>query len=161
MAAAVVALHNDSGSAMWMDRPLPPILLHYAAHDIEIIARVYLRFEGGLGRRRKGKSPFYTLHLPELKMASARYVRVIPSRAQRARFAEMGLSRFMPLEVLKPPPKHAGRFTCYRCDLWLSLACFSTNMKDVTRWRLSFCKLCTLLAHKESEESVGEWVVVE
>ena len=145
---------------MWMERPLPPVLLDYAAHDIEIIARVYARFESRAGRSNKKTNLFYNSRLSELKIASARYVGKNTSRAQRAHFSEIGLSRFLPFEVLDPPPKHAGRYSCFRCEQWLSLPCFSTEKRGLLRWRLSFCRLCALLARKGLEDSLGELVVV-
>ncbi|RPD55496.1 hypothetical protein L226DRAFT_469863 [Lentinus tigrinus ALCF2SS1-7] len=172
----VVAMHAQDRTEMWMRRPLPPALLEYAAHDIELIAKVFARFQ------KKGQ---YLDHLEALKEMSARYMEVYPTRELRAKHAQLDLCKFVPLEVLTPPQDGAPRFECARCGRVLSLLCFSTAAAGVktaesgdaassakpepqvgeqgdrvVEQRLTLCRLCHLIARRNSEEVLGEWVPI-
>ena len=163
VAALVTAMHEDQQSAMWMQRPLPSPLLHYAAHDIELIALVLERF-------RPGEQGNYLARLPRLLEMSARYMLVYPSRELRALHVPLDLCRFLPLDILKAPPAWTLRYRCARCVRMLSPGCFATTHMEV--WpvggdasssrsqrpvRFSLCRLCNLLSRRNGEMIVGEW----
>ncbi len=96
-AAAVVALHKTSSNPdMWLQRPLPEMLLRYAAHDLELIAQLYVNFQraGWINKR----------NVPQLKAQSERYLRTFRTRAIKDLFDQRGLGPFMPLHVLETPP---------------------------------------------------------
>ena len=155
--ARVVSLHKENGSAMWMDRPLPDLLLEYSVHDIEIISRLYARFNSN-----NLKSVFLP-DLNALKAMSMRYMHVYTSREARARLGGLGLSPFVPQEVLEAPRAYAARHECARCARALSLQCFTTDTQPGEgrgEKRQTFCKLCALLARKGKEASLSEWVVI-
>ncbi|PIL29376.1 hypothetical protein GSI_09428 [Ganoderma sinense ZZ0214-1] len=139
MAATVMAMHADQQSAMWMQRPLPSPLLHYAAHDIELIALVLDRFAPG----QRGD---YLTALPDLLAMSARYMQASPTRELRALHVRLDLCRFVPLDVLKAPSAGA------------------TRLKEASRRqslvRLSLCRLCDLLARRNAEVIVRDWLEV-
>ena len=147
-------MHHDQQSDMWMQRPLPLPLLRYSAHDIEMIALVYDRFAPG----QRGD---YLEPLAELLAMSARYMQAYPTRELRALHVPLDLCRFLPLDVLVPPPMWALRYSCARCVRMLTLSCFLTtqagNRGPVVR--LSLCRLCNLLARRNEERIVREWIV--
>ncbi|KAI0686581.1 ribonuclease H-like domain-containing protein [Earliella scabrosa] len=177
---AVVALHKQNGSEIWMHRPLPEALLQYSARDVEIIARLYARL------REKGG---YLSNPDELKAMSARYMRVYPTRELKAMHVPLHLSRFLPLDVLEEPPPDAPRYRCVRCERMLSLPCFACTAQQrsttstfrdgdsvdsaVTedsaayapgfgdvQLRFTMCRLCNLLALRNAETITGWWVVI-
>ncbi|KAM5539782.1 hypothetical protein V8D89_006595 [Ganoderma adspersum] len=161
---AVMAMHEDQQSAMWMQRPLPPPLLHYAAHDIELIALVLDRFG-------PGEQGDYLGQLPELLAMSAQYMLAYPMRELRALHVPLDLCRFLPLDVLDAPPARAPRYGCARCMRMLSLACFLTTRAQAEPVggeasgsqrlvRLSLCRLCNLLARRNAEVIVRGWLEV-
>ncbi|TFK84655.1 hypothetical protein K466DRAFT_526996 [Polyporus arcularius HHB13444] len=179
----VVAMHEQDRTEMWMQRPLPEALLAYSAHDIHIIAQLFARFE---------KKGHYLDDQEALKAISARYMEACPTRELRAKHAQLDLCKFVPLDVLTPPPDGIPTFECARCERVLSLRCFSTaarppsdseeskaagpasdaaapaglTSEEVTAeegqttitWRLTLCRLCSLLARRHSEAALGEWV---
>ncbi|RPD55495.1 hypothetical protein L226DRAFT_574537 [Lentinus tigrinus ALCF2SS1-7] len=170
----VVAQH---GTDVWLQRPLPPTLLEYSAHDIQLIAKLFARFQ------KKGQY----LNDPEaLKAMSARYMEVYSSRELTAKHVPLDLCKFVPLEVLAPPKDGVSRFECARCERVLSLASFSTapvasvkivdaddaapsverepepeaQDNTVAKQRLTLCRLCHLVAREKSEADLGEWVAI-
>ncbi|KAI0800005.1 ribonuclease H-like domain-containing protein [Fomes fomentarius] len=89
---AVASLHKTMGSEMWVQRPLPEMLLQYAAHDIHLIAQLYYDFTGA------GWITAYSF--PTLRDRSARYLRTYTSCAVKQRHDKRKLSLFVPLGVL-------------------------------------------------------------
>ncbi|KAI1790034.1 ribonuclease H-like domain-containing protein [Ganoderma leucocontextum] len=165
---AVTAMHQENQSDMWMQRPLPPPLLRYSAHDIEMIALVYDRF--GPGKQGNYLKPFQ-----ELMAMSARYMQAYPTRELRALHVPLDLCRFLPLDVLTAPPAGGARYRCARCERMLSLPCFLTTHVQATPAgsrgrggasnsqplvRLSLCRLCDLLARRNAERIVREWIEI-
>lgn len=169
-------MHQQDRTEMWMRRPLPPALLEYAAHDIELIAKLFTRFQ------KKGK---YLDDVETLKEMSTRYMEVFATRELRAKHASLKLCKFVPMEVLTPPQYDAPRFECARCARVLSLQCFSTaeSIKPVeggsvaasepkaqvaeptggntAMYRQSFCRLCHLVARRNSEAASSNLVAIE
>lgn len=158
-------MHEDQQSAMWMQRPLPSPLLHYAAHDIELIALVLERFG-------PGEQGNYLARLPELLAMSARYMLVYPTRELRALHVPLDLCRFLPLDILDALPARAPRYGCARCMRMLSLACFVAGYIHVLPFgeapvygsqclvRFSICRLCNLLARRNAETTAGVFLKV-
>ncbi|TBU52672.1 hypothetical protein BD310DRAFT_211457 [Dichomitus squalens] len=157
---AVVAMHYERGGDMWMLRPLPAPLLRYSCHDIEMIAAMYARF-----------SKFgYLKPLDELKATTERYLHSYPTRELRALHASLDLCKFVPMDVLTPPIPNTMRYHCTRCERMLSLSCFSLHYADVQGSgetsnsqplvRMSTCRLCTLIAQRNSGPVVAEWVAI-
>ena len=166
LAAAVTNLHRTDGGSLWLTRPLPAMLLHYAAHDIRLISRVA---EVLLPR----------VDVQRLREASARYMRVYATRAAKEAHVPLELSKFVPLDVIDAPPPDAPRYLCARCKRMLSLQCFgvrsgeegggdvdaSTSTISVhnvqsswtTLQRWTVCHLCVLLACRNSEVQTGPW----
>ncbi|KAI0717816.1 ribonuclease H-like domain-containing protein [Cerioporus squamosus] len=170
----VVAMHEQDRTEVWMQRPLPSALLEYSAHDIHIIAQLFARFQ---------KKGHYLDDDEALKAMSARYMEAYPTRELRAKHAPLDLCKFVPLDVLAPPPDGMPKFECARCERMLSLRCFSTaarpdskgnpdaaapagsepevtSQEDQTTvtQRFTLCRLCKLLARLNSETTLGEWV---
>ena len=168
LAAAVTNLHRTDGGSLWLTRPLPAMLLHYAAHDIRLISRV-------------AEILLPRVDVQRLREASARYMRVYPSREAKEAHVPLGLSKFVPLDVIDAPPPLAPRYPCARCKRMLSVLCFSVksgpeeegdvdvnaststiNMHNVqsswsTPQRWTVCHLCVLLACRNSEVQTGPW----
>ena len=136
---------------MWTNRPLPSVLLQYAAHDIEVIARLYKRF------LKASRNSFFA-NLPALKAASMRYMSVYTTREMHALHEPQDLLRFMPLDVLDAPDPSAPRYRCGRCERELSISCFKTEIAGGLKTRMSLCRLCVLLARRRKEASLGEWI---
>ncbi|KAI0752941.1 hypothetical protein C8Q80DRAFT_486532 [Daedaleopsis nitida] len=167
--AVVSALHKKNGTEMWMQRPLPDVLLQYSAHDIEMIARMYERFK---------KKSSYLRDPDTLKEMSARYMRAYPTRELKALHAQLDITKFLPLDVLEAPPEQARRYRCLRCERMLSLSCFATAAAGTGRGteqrddrssdgssgddgrarRFTVCHLCYLLARRNTESMLGEWI---
>ncbi|RDX45588.1 hypothetical protein OH76DRAFT_1486238 [Lentinus brumalis] len=155
---AVVALHKTSSNPdMWLQRPLPEMLLRYAAHDLELIAQLYVNFQraGWINKR----------NVPQLKAQSERYLRTFRTRAIKDLFDQRGLGPFMPLHVLEKPFAKARCFECVGCKQLLILHWFSTGTREggrtpKQRTRCTYCKLCVALAKKKSEKFQGKWVAV-
>ncbi|RDX45591.1 hypothetical protein OH76DRAFT_1407985 [Lentinus brumalis] len=105
--AAVVALHEAKGSAMWLQRPLPKALLQYAAHDLKLIAALYTSFvrAGWINGR----------DLPLLKEQSERYIRTLHTRALKDLFDQRNLGMFVSLHVIDTPPPDAQLYECESC----------------------------------------------
>ena len=82
-------MHRTDGGAQWRKRPLDARLLAYAAHDVELIARVYRHYVTGQAWVRKGRK------LEVLRAQSARYVALYGSREMKVRHEELGTARFM------------------------------------------------------------------
>ena len=165
----VVALHCTDA---WMKRPLPPTLLEYSAHDIQLIAKVYARFQ------KKGTY----LNDPEAMMAmTERYMKTYPTRELRAKHALLDLCKFVPLEVLTAPQEGVPKFECARCERVLSLSSFATaegthadevgeiapppadpqaETAHTIAQRLTLCRLCHIVARRGKEEALGEWVTL-
>ncbi|TFK84652.1 hypothetical protein K466DRAFT_665018 [Polyporus arcularius HHB13444] len=146
--------HNPD---MWLKRPLPEMLLRYAAHDLELIGQLYVNFQraGWINKR----------NVPQLKAQSERYLRTFRTRAIKDLFDQRGLGPFMPLHVLEKPFAKARCFECAGCKQLLILHWFSTGTRDggrapKQRTRCTYCKLCVALAKKKSEKFKGKWVAV-
>ena len=139
---------------MWLERPLPQMLLQYAAHDLELMSQLFKNFV------RAGW--IHPRNLPLLKQQSARYLRTFQTRAVKDLFDKRSLGIFVPLHVLEAPSAKARSFECRGCHQMLVLSCYSTVRREGGRvqHKLTFCKLCAALAQRNSERFKGDWVVV-
>ena len=135
-----------------MQRPLPPTLLRYAAHDIVIMARLYAHFCQSPGA--------YFGDVPALRAMSTRYMAAYPARGLRAHHVPLGLGRFVPLDVLEAPRADERGFACGRCGWILAGKWFRVERADAGERRWLFCKLCVLLARRDGEAFQGAWVGV-
>ncbi|KAI0717810.1 ribonuclease H-like domain-containing protein [Cerioporus squamosus] len=157
---AVTNLHRSDGGSMWLNRPLPAMLLDYAARDIYLISRV----SDVLLRR---------VDVEQLRGASARYMRVYPTRELKEAHVPLELSKFVPLDVIEAPPPDALQYRCARCERMLSLSCFATRSAVVEGvepdetvqddgasghwWRWTMCRLCVLIAVRNAEAQMESW----
>lgn len=143
-------MHKKAGSAIWLQRPLPDLLLQYAAHDISLISQLHANFlrAGWINGRA----------LPLLRQQSARYVSATTTRRAKDIQDDRFLSLFVPLDVMDEPPAGSPRFICEGCEMTLSLRCFPVSQMGGREERLTFCRLCLLLARRNQEVSQGRWV---
>ncbi|RPD70656.1 hypothetical protein L226DRAFT_514191 [Lentinus tigrinus ALCF2SS1-7] len=162
---AVTNLHRTDGGSMWLHRPLPAMLLDYAAHDIWLISRV-------------ADVLLPRVSVEQLREASARYMRVYPTREAKEAHVPLELSKFVPLDVVDAPLPGAPRYYCARCERTLSLSCFGTRQTPTEeaegdsdtpvnvcstvltgpafqRWTV--CHLCVLIACRNLEVQTGPW----
>ncbi|KAI0759278.1 hypothetical protein BD413DRAFT_488104 [Trametes elegans] len=144
----VVAMHQRSDSSLWMARPLPAYLQRYAAHDLALIALLHAHFLG---------KDWVCAQLPALCTQSERYVGMFRTREEHARYAALGLKAFMPLEFLELADAEGLTYACARCERELSTSCFVLKRTARGQQRLSYCRLCEPIAHKNGETR-GVWV---
>ncbi|TFK80693.1 hypothetical protein K466DRAFT_503441 [Polyporus arcularius HHB13444] len=162
---AVTTLHETDGGSMWLNRPLPPMLRDYAARDIQLISRV-------------SDVILPRVDMEQLREASARYMRVYPTRELKEAHVPLELSKFAPLDVIDAPPPGTPAYPCARCGRMLSLSCFATREPTAVaegaerepdasvqdqgpsaghRWRWTMCRLCVLIAVRKSEAQMESW----
>ncbi|EIW53730.1 uncharacterized protein TRAVEDRAFT_52850 [Trametes versicolor FP-101664 SS1] len=170
--SAVVAMRKSCGSAMWLARPLPELLLTYAAHRLSLIAAVYAHFTG-----RK----WVCEHMRTLRAQSSVYVGLLASREESERLNKLRIRLLLPLGIIDRDggdevDKSAPRYVCECCRRDLTLDCYAMRLQstdtsesvegqgvgDVTqadaRERLSYCRLCNAIAQR-NKRALGEWVV--
>ncbi|KAI0752938.1 hypothetical protein C8Q80DRAFT_486390 [Daedaleopsis nitida] len=156
---------------MWLERPLHPALLQQAAREVVTIAHVHSRLQS--------KTPVHRRVADgAICAASARYMRVYPTRELKELHVSLDLGKFLPLDVLDAPDPSGTRYRCARCERMLSLSCFFTRAVSLDPdgepvespdgrgsavQRMPFCQLCILIARrlaKDSEVALGEWVLL-
>lgn len=170
--AAVVAMRKSCGSAMWLARPLPELLLTYAAHRISLIAAVYAHFTD-----RK----WVCDHMRTLRAQSAAYVGLLGLREENERLNQLKLRMFLPLGIIDRDggddvDESAPRYVCECCRRDLTMDCYTTRLQSTdtsesdegqsvgdvmqaeTRERLSYCRLCNAVAQR-NKRALGEWLV--
>ncbi|KAI0686580.1 ribonuclease H-like domain-containing protein [Earliella scabrosa] len=153
----VVAMHRTDGGAQWRQRPLDARLLAYAAHDIELIARVYRHYVTEQAWVKKGRK------LEVLRAQSARYVALYGSREMKVRHEELGTARFMTMGVIdERESEHGGRgeertYVCERCEVGLAERCYAVAERQETQ-RWSICRLCCAIMRRNREVDDGRWV---
>ncbi|KAI0717818.1 ribonuclease H-like domain-containing protein [Cerioporus squamosus] len=150
--AAVAALYNAHGSEIWLQRPLPEILLRYAAHDLTLIAALYASF------LRRGWIKEHTVAV--LEEQSTRYILTFHAREIKDLFDESHVAMFVPLHVFEATSSNAQRYECEWCKQQLAPHCFSTVRRDQGRvqQRSTLCKLCAALAKRNSQPARIRWV---
>jgi len=153
----VQAMHKAGNSAFWLNRPLPPNFLQYAATDIKMVNLTYEYF---LKKRWITASNFLTL-----EQQSRRYMTYYHGRGKRGRASELGTVRFLPLDVvhLNADPV---QYQCHICLRMLNLHCFETLVTAPARGshsashRRPCCRLCAMCARSKEESVPTEWLVV-
>lgn len=149
--AQVVAMHKDNGSTVWLQRPLPPQLLAYAAHDIELIAMLYGHF--------KTIGWITPSNEPTLIAQSMRYAYSLSHQGRVAEDDVFGSSAVLPLDVLTEP--RGLTFPCHGCRRMQSLHSFTVrkqNRKPISRTNI--CRVCQIkLLIKEKKYPVS-WLGV-
>ncbi|OJT03416.1 hypothetical protein TRAPUB_5993 [Trametes pubescens] len=164
----VVAMRKACGSAMWLARPLPELLLTYAAHRVTLISIVYAHL---MDRKWVGKN------IRALHAQSAVYMGVLGSREENERLAELRLRMYLPLGIIDRLEDDDGtpRYACDCCRRYLTMDCYMTrlhgmdtsegeerqgagNVRQVQkRERLSYCRLCNAIAQRKGR-TLGEWI---
>ncbi|KAI0077551.1 hypothetical protein K474DRAFT_1642967 [Panus rudis PR-1116 ss-1] len=143
----VVQMHRSNQSVLWMNRPLNPRLLQYCANDINAIATLYEYFLA------KG-----WIH-PELTSQSARHISLLKSREEISRDRELGLMRFLALDVLVDPQTVEGeKYDCRQCRKSLPRSAY--QVRSVQGQRRSCCRLCVACSQKSSFAIDQSWVNV-
>ncbi|KAH9886318.1 ribonuclease H-like domain-containing protein [Cubamyces lactineus] len=155
---AVVAMHHNEGSAMWLVRPLPANLLQYAAHDLQMIALVYAHYM---------RKAWVRSSLEQIKQKSAGYVSMIRSREQNVRFSQADLRRFVPLEfTCGDGGKQGARYPCQKCEQRLVGSCYTKRVEErkskkgrsrFVSQRSTLCRLCKAISLRNGEME-GGWV---
>jgi len=144
--AQVVAMHKDNGSTIWLERPLSPQLLAYAAHDIELIAVLYDHF--------KAICWITPTNEPTLMAQSLRYAHSLSHQGRVPEDDVFGSSAVLPLDVLTEP--RGLKFPCHGCHRMQSLYCFSVkkqNKKPLSRTNI--CRICQIkLLIKEKKHPI-------
>lgn len=131
----VVAMHKDNGSTIWLERPLSPQLLAYAAHDIELIAVLYEHF--------KAICWITPTNEPTLMAQSLRYAHSLSHQGRMAEDDVFGSSAVLPLDVLTEP--HGLKFPCHGCHRMQSLYCFSVRKQNKKpQSRTNICRVCQI-----------------
>jgi len=145
----VVAMHQANGGVPWLDRPLSPRLIQYAANDIYVIDLLYNHF--------LQKNWIKPNSLPLLLAQSKRYVSTqwLQGRTDHSNVFRMGA--LLPLDVLTNPQGTCER--CSGCGRMLSLSCFE-HMRQSGIIRKSRCRLCNVIAAKRRLPPMEGWIRV-
>ncbi|KAL4063812.1 ribonuclease H-like domain-containing protein [Scleroderma yunnanense] len=131
----VVAMHKANGSTIWLERPLSPQLLAYAAHDIELLGTLYEHF--------KEICWITPANEPTLMAQSLRYAYSLSHQGRVAEDNVFGSSAVLPLDVLTEP--RGLKVPCHGCHRMQSLHCFSVlkhNSKPHSRTNI--CRVCQI-----------------
>ncbi|KAF8444019.1 ribonuclease H-like domain-containing protein [Boletus edulis BED1] len=147
----VVAMHKTNGSMIWLDRPLLPQLLHYAAHDIEMIGALYEHF--------RSQSWITPLNEDALVDQSMRYAYSLYHQGRVAEDDVFGSSSVLPLDVLREP--RGLTVPCQGCNRMQSLHCFTISRRGrQIVARTNICRVCQIkLLIKQVDHPVS-WVNV-
>lgn len=140
----VTKIHNQNESEKWLERPIPEVLLQYAANDILRIAGMYDKFvERGY---------ILEAHLDAFVAQSTRYVGMFRNRGRPAGDNPFLRSGIMPLHVFGPDTdewKGAKElWACKRCSNVLPVSYFPVVPR--TDRRLDSCRVCTLILAREA-----------
>jgi exonuclease 3'-5' domain-containing protein 1 len=150
LVAEVVAMHKANGGISWLERPLSPKLLQYAANDIYVIDLLYNYF---LRKRWIKKN-----NLSLLLQQSKRYVSTQWQQGRTNRTNAFRLGPLLPLDVLTHPQSTLER--CSGCERMLSLSCFHVNWQSGAV-RKARCRLCSVIAKKRRLTPDEGWIQVE
>lgn len=141
-----------------MRRPLSQGLLDYAAHDAVLIAAVYTR----LMQEPWNKEPE---KVKSFKAKSERYVAMFPNRRLLAKHQDMDLKRFLPMGFLEDADSENSGYPCSSCELLLPASCFLVRHTEDSgaasaggAQRMTFCRLCHVVARAKRRGTRGEWV---
>ncbi|KAI6008612.1 ribonuclease H-like domain-containing protein [Pisolithus marmoratus] len=131
----VVAMHKAVGSSIWLNRPLPPKLLAYAAHDIELIAVLYEHF--------KTKAWITPANELLLVAQSMRYAYSLFYQGRVADDDVFGPCAVLPLDVLSD--SRGPKVQCYGCNRMLSLSCYTLRKQGKKlQTRSNICRICQI-----------------
>ncbi|KAI6169794.1 ribonuclease H-like domain-containing protein [Pisolithus thermaeus] len=147
----VVAMHKAVGSSIWLDRPLPPKLLAYAAHDIELIGTLYEHF----------KEISWITPANELLLVaqSMRYAYSLFHQGRVASDDVFGPCAVLPLDVLSDSFGH--KVPCYGCHRMQSLSCYSVRKQGKKpQMRSNICRTCQIKALMKETKYPIIWVAV-
>jgi exonuclease 3'-5' domain-containing protein 1 len=138
-------MHRETGGSLWLQDPIPPELLAYAAHDIRAIATIYEHFlsVGWLPKSSRAA----------LLAQSARYLDIHERPPASDNIFRRG--PLLPLDILTEPALE--KETCHGCVRQLSRGHFHVEPQDATR--LAFCRVCEaakLLAQKDEKRALGK-----
>ncbi|KAI6038499.1 hypothetical protein EDC04DRAFT_2693643 [Pisolithus marmoratus] len=148
----VVAMHRSLGSSIWMDRPLPPKLLAYAAHDIELIGALYEHF--------KARAWITTTNEPLLMAQSMRYAHSLFQQGRVADDDVFGQSSVLPLDVLSESP--GPKVQCQGCRRMESLPCYSIRKQlGGSEARSNICRTCQIKLLLKQAKYPITWVPIE
>lgn len=127
-------MHRDAGGQLWMNRPLPPNLLDYAANDIHAIRTLYEHFTS---------SGWIPPNPTSLLQASARYIALHHEPVDTDDpFIKGG--PFLPLDILTVL---GGRTCqCRDCHRQISIQHFTASPPKYTR--VTSCRVCEALKAK-------------
>ncbi|KIK26262.1 hypothetical protein PISMIDRAFT_676039 [Pisolithus microcarpus 441] len=147
----VVAMHKAVGSSIWLDRPLPPKLLAYAAHDIELIGALYEHFK---------ESSWITPANELLLVAqSMRYAYSLFYQGRVAGDDIFGPCAVLPLDVLSDSCGH--KVLCYGCHRMQSLSCYSVRKQGKKpQTRSNICRTCQIKALMKETKYPILWVAI-
>ncbi|KAG6331741.1 hypothetical protein ID866_7352 [Astraeus odoratus] len=148
----VVAMHKANGSTIWLERPLSPRLLSYAAHDIELIAALYHHFNE-IGWITPANEPV-------LMAQSLRYAYSLSHQGRVAEDDVFGSSAVLPLDVLTEP--RGLRVPCRGCHRMQSLFCFTILRQNNSKpqARSNICRICQIKLMIKEEKYPIEWVAI-
>jgi len=145
----VVAMHRANGGVPWLERPLSPRLMQYAANDIFVIDLLYNHF--------LQKNWIKPSSIPLLLVQSKRYISTQWQQGRTDRTNAFRLGALVPLDVLTSP---AGiRECCRGCERMLSIPCFEHRSQSGVV-RKSRCRLCNVIAAKRRLPPDDGWVRV-
>ncbi|KAH7890516.1 ribonuclease H-like domain-containing protein [Phlebopus sp. FC_14] len=131
----VVAMHKANGSTIWLERPLLPQLLQYAAHDIEMIGALYEYFKQNLWIRPSNEDT--------LVDQSMRYAYSLYYQGRVADDHIFGSSSVLPLDILREP--HGLTVPCHGCRRMLSLNCYTIYRQGrKIHSRTNLCRICQI-----------------
>ena len=148
-------MHKDKKADMWIQRPLSPKLLQYAAKDIQLISMLCTVFI------QKGWIPSVPALYNTLLGQCARYVSSHVEQGKSEETDPFRPTALMPLDVLTQP--WGFQYKCTGCHRSLSMSCFTIDYSDgFYRRRRPKCNLCHVLAmkHKLRADREWEWFVI-
>lgn len=134
----IVVMHKENGGVPWLERPLSPKLIQYAATDIYAIDLLYNHF--------LQNNWINSISFPLLLIQSKRY---LSTRWEQDRTNSKNIFRshaLLPLDVLNTPQAPFER--CRGCERMLSLYCFRSVKRSGRVIRKSRCRVCNALATK-------------
>ncbi len=174
-------MHEQDRTEVWMQRPLPEALLDYSAHDIHIIAQLFARFEKK-GHYLDDQEALKATSARYMDACPTRELRAKHAQLDLSKFVPLGVltpppegmptfecarcERMLSLRCFSTsarPPSEESKAAGPASD---PAAPAGVTPEEVTAeegqstmtWRLTLCRLCSLLARRHSEVALGEWV---
>lgn len=146
-------MHRNGRSYMWMNRPLNPLLLEYAAKDISLISSLYDYFVA--------KGIITNASSQTLMSQSERYIQLSISGDIRRRSDRdwYRLAVVVACDVLQPCTSPTAK--CRGCTRHISIGSFETS-QNIPLKRRVICRVC---ASMEVDKNWGrirsnEWVLI-